>query len=307
VAAPPPSFAPTPSRQPEEPISRRPTAVTAAPPRPRQAIRPEPPTRRQPGDKICGECGEGNDPVRHFCRRCGSTLDEAAIVRIPWYRRLLNFLFPRRTREAGWRPQRVGGVHPLRTLWRLLRVGLAAVAVVFLLLFALVPSFQANVRHVVNTEYNKYRLAFFPHYDAIDLVAAQASSQGVAHPASMAIDNLSNTYWAARPQDLLPVLHLTFAQPTEVARLLITSGPAGTAPTDQFKVQPRPEQIRLMFSDGQVYSFKLQDEPSPQVFTVNVPQATGVELDVLSEYPALAGSPVLSSVAINEVEFRVKD
>jgi hypothetical protein len=226
---------------------------------------------------------------------------------MPWYRRLLNLLFPQRTREAGWRPQRVGGVHPLRTLWRLLRVAVAAIAIVFLLLFALVPSFQANVRHVVNTEYSKIRLALFPHYDVVDLVAAQASSQGQTHPASMTIDNLSNTYWAARPQDLHPVLRITFAQPTEVARVLITSGPAGTAPTDQFKTQPRPEQIRLMFSDGLVYNFTLQDQPSPQLFTVNVPLATGVELDVLSEYPALAGSPALSSVAVNEVEFRVKD
>ena len=53
----------------------------------------EPPTRRHPGDLICGQCGEGNDPVRHFCRRCGNSLDEAIAVRLPWYRRFFHRLF----------------------------------------------------------------------------------------------------------------------------------------------------------------------------------------------------------------------
>ena len=88
--------------QADEPMSRRPTSVAPTVARPRPAARAmEAPTRRHPGDLICGQCGEGNDPTRHFCRRCGNSLDEAIAVRLPWYRRFFNRVLGIRTREAG--------------------------------------------------------------------------------------------------------------------------------------------------------------------------------------------------------------
>src|SRR5437879_13130416 len=100
----------------------------------------EPPTRRHAGDLICGQCGEGNDPVRHFCRRCGSSLDEAIAVRLPWYRRFFNRLFGGRTREAGWLPRRVGPPNVEGVVWRIVRLPIAALIIVGLLAFLLVPS-----------------------------------------------------------------------------------------------------------------------------------------------------------------------
>ena len=32
------------------------------------------------GDLICGQCGEGNEPVRKFCRRCGNSLATAEVA-----------------------------------------------------------------------------------------------------------------------------------------------------------------------------------------------------------------------------------
>jgi len=50
-----------------------------------------PPSRKlRPGDKICGDCGEGNNANRRFCSRCGASLDEAAVVRTKWWRKLLH-------------------------------------------------------------------------------------------------------------------------------------------------------------------------------------------------------------------------
>src|SRR5919204_339666 len=152
----------------DEPMSRRPTSVAPTIARPRQAPRTmEPPTRRRPGDLICGNCGEGNDPIRHFCRRCGNSLDEAIAVRPPWYRRFFNRLFGVRTREAGWRPRRVGPPNVLGGVWRVVRLALGAILVIALLAFALVPPFRTTVTNRVTALITPVRVALFPHYSQI--------------------------------------------------------------------------------------------------------------------------------------------
>lgn len=62
---------------------------------PRDRPRPPPPKlaqgrRAEPGDIICGQCGQPNVPSRRFCRRCGSFLpdQDRVAVRLPWWRRL---------------------------------------------------------------------------------------------------------------------------------------------------------------------------------------------------------------------------
>ena len=73
----------------------------------------KPPPKREirPGDLICGQCQEGNDPDRRFCRRCGASLiaaeEAVAPPPVPWWKRL----FVRRPKvvAAGERPMRRGG------------------------------------------------------------------------------------------------------------------------------------------------------------------------------------------------------
>ena len=71
-----------------QPASRLPTAQVAARPKPVATV-----DRRvaQPGDRVCGNCGEANDPGRKFCRRCGTSLVEAKVVAaasLPWWKRI---------------------------------------------------------------------------------------------------------------------------------------------------------------------------------------------------------------------------
>src|SRR5205823_13648953 len=191
----------------DEPVSRRPTSLAPVVPRPRPGPRPmEPPTRRNPGDLICGQCGEGNDPARHFCRRCGNSLDEAIAVRLPWYRRFFSRLFGVRTREAGWRPRRVGPPNVMGGVMRVVRLAIVAMLAVGILGFLLIPRFHHLVVNKVTAGVTSVRKVVHPNYDTVYPVAAAATSQTAGHAASLTIDRTSNSYWAAISTDKTPQL-----------------------------------------------------------------------------------------------------
>jgi hypothetical protein len=295
----------------DEPLSRRPTSVAPAITRPRPAPRTiEPPTRRHPGDLICGQCGEGNDPVRHFCRRCGNPLDEALAVRLPWYRRFLNRLFGVRTREAGWRPQRVGPPNVMGVVWRIVRLALGAIIVLGLLAFLLVPSFHNAVVDRVSKTFTSVRIALHPNYDPVYPIGASATTATAGHVPTLAMDRFSNTYWAASARDRAPVLVLRFSGPVDIAEIGFRSGASGTAPADAFLSQPRPHTVHVVFSNGYATDLTLLDQDATQAQFFPIPdgkakQVTFVEVHVQSVYAPVGASP--SSVAITEVEFKIKD
>jgi hypothetical protein len=295
----------------DEPISRRPISVAPSVARPRTAPRVlEAPTRRHPGDLICGQCGEGNDPVRHFCRRCGNSLDEALAVRLPWYRRFFNRLFGVRTREAGWRPARVGPPNVMGLVWRIVRLAIGAIIIVAVLAFLLVPSFHNAVANRVSKTFNTWRIALRPNYDPVHPIAASATSAIAGHAPMLAMDGFSNTYWAALASDRAPVLVLRFNGPQDIAEIGFRSGASGTAPADAFLLQPRPHVVHLVFSNGYTTDLTLKDQEATQVqFNAlgdgKAKQVTFIEIHVQSVY-APAGAST-SSVAITEVEFTTKD
>lgn len=299
-----PSIAATPRD--DEPMSRRPTSVAPTVARPRQAARTlEAPTRRRPGDLICGQCGEGNDPTRHFCRRCGNTLDEALAVQLPWYRRFWNRLFGSRTYQAGYRHRRVGPPNVMGGVMRIVRLAIVALILVALLAFALVPSFHNLVVNRVTTGVTAVRKIIRPRYDPIHPTGASASTSTAGHLPGLAVDGFNNTYWAALKGDPNPDLKLTFAGPTDLAEIGITSGASGSAPADQYLAQPRPKAVHLVFSDGTAVDLNVADQAAVQFFPLNVKQVTFVEIHILSVWPTAGPAP--SSVAITEVEFKVKD
>jgi hypothetical protein len=300
--------APLAAGQADEPMSRRPSSVAPAVARPRATPRTmEAPTRRHPGDLICGQCGEGNDPTRHFCRRCGTSLDEAIAVRLPWYRRVVNRLFGVRTRQAGWRPQRVGPPNVLGVVWRVVRLAIGAIIVVALLAFLLVPSFHKAVVDRVSKTFTSLRIALRPNYDPIYPIAAGASTAIANHPPSLAMDKFSNTYWAASANDRGPVLTLRFSGPVDLAEIGFRSGASGTAPADAFLSQPRPHLVHLVFSDHTTADLTLKDQdPTQAQFNpIDAKQITSVEIHIQSVWAPAGASR--SAVAVTEVEFKTKD
>jgi hypothetical protein len=294
----------------DEPISRRPISVAPTTARPRSAPRTlEAPTRRHPGDLICGQCGEGNDPVRHFCRRCGNSLDEAVAIRLPWYRRFFNKVFGVRTREAGWRPGRVGPPNVMGGVWRIVRLAIGALIVIALLAFLLVPGFRTLVVDRATSTFTAIRRVVHPNYEPVTPIGASASTAVAGHGPMLAIDGYSNTYWAALASDRAPVLVVRFSGLQDIAAVAFRSGASGSAPADAANLQPRPHVLHLVFSNGYATDVTLNDDTTQTQSTFledgKAKQVSFVEIHVQSVY-APAGASA-SSVAITEVEFRTKN
>ena len=294
----------------DEPASRRPTSVAPAVTRPRPGPRTmAPPTRRQPGDLICGQCGEGNDPARHFCRRCGNSLDEAIAVRLPWYRRFFNRLFGVRTREAGWRPRRVGPPNVMGGVMRIVRIAIVAMLAIGILAFLLVPSFHRLVIDRVTAAVTSVRKAVHPNYENVYPVTAAATSQTAGHAAALTVDRTSNSYWAAISSDRAPQLVFTFSEPQDLAEILFRSGAPGTQPSDFLK-QPRPKDVHIIFTDAQgklitATDIALTDTEGSQFYPIEAKQTTTVRIQIQSVHAASGAAP--SAVAIAEVEFKIKN
>ncbi len=270
-----------------------------------QAARPKAaPVRRtaardlRAGDRICGQCGTGNPPVRKFCGRCGESLAEAEIVATPWWRRLFR---RNRTVKAGTRPRKPGSARS-RAAWRQVvrkvRVVVALVLVVGGVVYGAYPPFRNlvndNVLAVKQRMFGLASSALSPQHAS----AVTADEQVPGHPGRLAVDEFSNTYWLApwngsqAPQ--VPTLTLTLANTTILRKMIITIGAAGS-----YTSQDRPSIVELTYSNRKSDFITLQDEPKPQEFALN--NAIGVnsvQLRILEVFPAQGSS----DVALTEIE-----
>jgi len=173
-----------------------------------------------------------------------------------------------------------------------------------------VPSFHNLVVDRASKTFTSLRIALHPNYDSVYPIGASATTATVGHTPTLAMDRFSNTYWAASAKDRAPVLVLRFSAPQDIAQIGFRSGASGTAPADAFLSQPRPHTVHLVFSNGYTTDFTLQDQDAtqPQFFGLadgKAKQVTFVEIHVQSVYAPVGASP--SSVAITEVEFKIKD
>jgi ribosomal protein L40E len=286
-------FAAVAPQPPAVPPARAPQAVAPAPEKPRQAPKIDTATgqRFKPGDLICGQCGAGNNPERHFCQRCGASLTMAVAVKTPWYRKL----FPARQATAAGDRSAVKistGPSPAAGFLRWVALG---VVVLLLLAYAVVPGVRTKVNDSVGSTYTAARRHFSPVYDPVRPVSVTASSEVATHPARLTIDLLKPTYWAANvAADKQPFLKLSFASPVDLDRILITSGAA-----QDFANLARPNSVKLVFSDKSTTTLTLQDDLNPQAFDISAKHVTYVEIHILSVYPSAQST----DVAINEVEF----
>jgi hypothetical protein len=269
--------------------------------RARMSVPRSAPTRRlEPGDLVCGDCGEGNLPTRRFCSRCGNELAGAEVVRASWWRRMVPHRKPRAARSVepetgvartGQRRARRKSVFPAvrRTVAVLVVFGGVAYA-------ALPP-----VRQMANTAVLEGRQRatdlVFGKYEPVRAVTASATTADRRHPATAAVDGYWNTYWATTATGS-PQLKLVFQEPVELRKALIRGGIAGNLQGSQ-----RPRTLHLVYPSGVGQDLNLADKTDPQEFELDSKgKVSSVEIYVQATYANAASK----QVAISEIELFVK-
>jgi hypothetical protein len=279
---------------PAQPGAVQPAALRLRTPT-RSAVAP-PSKRLNPGDLICGQCGEGNEPVRKFCSRCGQSLAMAAIASTPWWRRV----FPRRKPKvlaAGERPRGkgAGGGFGLGGIVRVGRYVLLAAILVGGLAYGALPSF----RDAVNARANSLIQNITGTVSAptpVHATSVRASSAVPGHDGSLAVDAFSNTIWSAPlTKDPHPMLTVGFTPATNINVMLFISGD-----TANELLEARPKEMHIVFSNGASQNVTLVDSANSQQFNINgASGVTGVTIQILSVYGATSGN----DVALADVEF----
>jgi hypothetical protein len=294
--------------RPDEPGEVVPQRVTS---RVAPVVKTKPTRRLQPGDLICGQCGEGNPPTRKFCSRCGDELTTAQVVRRRWWRRLLFWRRGPRTLDAGTRPGQKGARKGLRPrvvrAYRKVRAWIAAVLVAATLVYVLVPALREPVNRYFGHPVGKAKTEVLElwhkitnPYDDVPVKTSRATSQLRADPGSNAFDGNIATFWAARwNQKSPPTLVVTFDQPETIAAIVVHNG----ASQDQADKFLQPQQLRLKYGNGDTEDLTLQFSGDAQ--TIKLGRATTVGL-IRFTVNGVYAKKDLTSVAISEIEFKTK-
>ena len=314
--APAPTAAPAgrpPGRPPgQTPVARRPDDVTPVSQR-KRPVPAKPPPRREvrPGDLICGQCQEGNDPDRRFCRRCGESLVEAkeavAPPPVPWWKRL--FVGKPEVVAAGERPMRRGGSSG-RDLRSRLRQATRVIALVAAALVAIgyLGPWRSTVNGKIRSAVRGTREKVIPKLNEIPPAKVDASSLLPDHKPALAVDRVTNTYWAeGAPGDGVGQhLVMTFDHPIDHQLRLGKIGFSLGASTkrEDFATEPRPEKVRLHFFKGSkeftAKELTLKDSPDFQPYDLNVKDTDKVDIEIVSVHRSPESG---SDCSIAEVEF----
>ena len=272
-----------------------------------------PSRRMQPGDLICGTCGEGNPSTRRFCSRCGASLVTATQVKEPWWRRLLRRLMPRRgpkvvkigsartadgkdAKDSAQLVKPRSGLKPvLRRILRIVRLVLALVILFGGILYAAYPPFRHWVNNEVQSEKTHVSNDIGINLSPIHAVSVKASASNSGFPPLNAADENLDTSWLAPwSTSAEPTLTFTFAHHVTVEKMILHVGA-----NNAYIQDGRPSLLRLVFSNGESDIITPQDTSQGQTFTItHAAVISSMQIEVQGVYPGSVGS----NVAIAEIE-----
>ncbi|MFJ3935700.1 NADase-type glycan-binding domain-containing protein [Streptomyces parvus] len=249
--------------QPARPVARRPVVRPLA-------------ADEAPDGPPCPACGTPNLPGRKFCRRCAAPLQvREQPAALPWWRTV--WPFRRRVRGGSGRALR-------RTLLVLAVAGLVLAGFLF---FPLGRYAYEDVRDKLGGTAE------------ISPTGVSASAAAPGHPASGAIDGLTNKYWGAPA--LGASLTCSFGTPFRLVGIVVHTGVSKEP--QEFRRGARPTRADLLVTteDGKVHkkAVTFNDKPGKQTVRMGISDVRSVEL-VLRE---AAGQGEGRPVAVGEVEF----
>ncbi|WP_406253421.1 zinc ribbon domain-containing protein [Streptomyces atratus] len=248
--------------QPARPIARRPV------------VRPVT-EDEEPDGPPCPACGTPNLPGRKFCRRCAAPLQtREQPAPLPWWRTV--WPFRRRVRSGSGRALR-------RTVLVLVVVGLLFAG------FLLLPA----GRYVFEDVRDKLGATA-----EISPTGVTASAHAPGHPASAAVDGLTDKYWGA--PTLGSSLTCTFDKPFRLVGVVVYPG-VSTEP-EEFRQGARPTRADLIITsaDGEVHekTMTLTDKPGRQTVRTGISDVISVRLVLRAASGQGEGRPI----AVGEVE-----
>ncbi|WP_157429098.1 NADase-type glycan-binding domain-containing protein [Agromyces salentinus] len=256
------------------PAARKPSAVPQRPAR-RQATPADAP---KPGDLVCPNCGAGNAPGRHFCRRCAAALEPEPDRSHPVSHQAAIGTRPKRRRR-------------FRYGWIVVVVLIAGLASLAWFLRSPISGFFATAadRVVDSSAYNPVGLG--------------ASSSAEGRGPELAHDGFSDRSWAPAPTGPATgeSLSATFDTPFRLVAVQVSSG--ASAEQAAFLAEARPSTMLVTTTDAagvtRDHTLKLADEPGPQRFDLGVDDVVAVQMTIQGAF----GATDATHVAIAEVEF----
>ncbi|WGP12804.1 zinc ribbon domain-containing protein [Streptomyces sp. SH5] len=249
--------------QPGKPVARRPVVRPVA-------------ADEAPDGPPCPACGTPNLAGRRFCRRCAAPLQvREQPAALPWWRTV--WPFRRRVRGGSGRALR-------RTL---LVLAVAALVLAGFLFFPLGRYVFEDVRDKLGGTAE------------ISPTGVTASAAAPGHPASAAIDGLTNKYWGAPA--LGASLTCSFRTPFRLVGIVVHTGVSKEP--QEFRRGARPTRAELLVTteDGKVHrkAVTFNDKPGKQTVRMGISDVRSVELVLREATGQGEGRPV----AVGEVEF----
>ena len=282
-------------------VAARPPTVEGTRPRPVPVVTE--PTYTGP---YCMKCGVRNPEGRVYCRACGLPLQPEPVAVAPrpgWWRRLWRRLRGRRDFAAGDRPgnfRRHDAVPrpPRKRGLRMPRAALSRFAplllVAGLLGVGLGPARVWLTSHLFGLEQTA-QAKLSEHYVSVVPVGAVASSAAAGHGAALAIDGVSNTYWATAASGVGATLTVKFGNAAHIDRIGVLSGEPGAA----FRTDARPHTLEVSAPGGPPVDLSFDDSPNFQNQSANFAGVTELTIVVKDAYPGQQAQ----TVALSEVQF----
>ncbi|PCG81534.1 zinc ribbon domain-containing protein [Streptomyces sp. WZ.A104] len=250
--------------QPAKPVARRPVVRPVA-------------ADEAPDGPPCPACGTPNLPGRQFCRRCAAPLRvREQPAALPWWRTV--WPFRRRVRGGS------GGRGLRRLLLVTVLVGLLFAG------FMLVPFGRYLFEDV------RDKLGGTAE---ISPSAVSASAAAPGHPASAAIDGLTNKYWGAPA--LGDSLTCSFGKPFRLVGVVVHTGVSKEPQEFRRGARPIGADLLVTTADGTVHekAVTLNDKPGQQTIRTGISDVVSVRLILRDAAGQGEGRPI----AVGEVEF----